>query len=418
MSDPRVSVIVPIYNADPYLDECLDSIEKQTEQSLEIICVNDKSTDRTAEILEQRSHADNRYQILQGQGLGAGAARNLGIGASRGTYLICLDADDFFDAEFIKDAADKLDATDADILITQSYTYENDTHEEYVTDWTFVAGNIPDKDVFNYRDMQESIFNTFSNVPWNKMYKRSFVVENQMWYQQVKRTDDLLFTCLALVKAKSITTIKRPYPHYRISLTTNSTSTNEVDPLAFFEAFQSLKEELEKLGLFENVRASFVNHAIDGYYANLTSQKTLATFAKVFDSAERYFNELELGSLKTSEYLNTSQLAYIKNAIAMSLDEFIFTQLQEVTAQRDLSWKTNRTNERERWKYYDAYTLLVPQIPILEEKLHDETEARKDVEEKLQRAEDEIETILNSKAYRFGTSIATPYRKVVDALRH
>ena len=55
MSDPRVSVIVPIYNADPYLDECLDSIENQTEQSLEIICVNDKSTDRTAEILESRN---------------------------------------------------------------------------------------------------------------------------------------------------------------------------------------------------------------------------------------------------------------------------------------------------------------------------------------------------------------------------
>ena len=201
-------------------------------------------------------------------------------------------------------------------------------------------------------------------------------------------------------------------------MTTNSTSTNEVDPLAFFEAFRSLKEELEKLGLFENVKTSYVNHAIDGYYANLTSQKTLATFVKVFESAERYFTELELGSLKTAEYLNASQLAYINNAIAMSLDEFIFTQLQEVTAQRDISWKTNRTNERERWKYYDAYTLLAPQIPILEEKLHNETEARKDVEGKLQRAEDEIETILNSKAYRFGTSIATPYRKVVDALHH
>ena len=254
MSDPRVSVIVPIYNADPYLDECLDSIENQTEQSLEIICVNDKSTDRTAEILERRSQSDTRYQVFQGEGLGAGAARNLGIGASRGTYLICLDADDFFDETFIKDAADKLDATGADVLITQSYTYENDTHEEYLTDWTFVTGNLPDKDVFNYRDMQDSIFNTFSNVPWNKMYKRSFIVENHLWYQQVKRTDDLLFTCLALVKARSITTIKRPYPHYRISLTTNSTRPTKSIRLRSLKHFDRLKKSWKSSASLKTLR--------------------------------------------------------------------------------------------------------------------------------------------------------------------
>lgn len=418
MSHPRVSIVVPIYNAEPYLDECLDSIEKQTENSVEIICVNDKSTDGTMEILERRSNADSRYRIIQAEGRGAGVARNLGIEAATGTYLVCLDADDFFDPTFLEDTANKLDETDADIVITQSYTYENDTHEEYVTDWTFVTENVPDKEVFSYQDIEGTIFNTFSNVPWNKVYKRDFIIKNNLKYQDVRRTDDLLFTCVALVKAGSITTIRKPYTHYRISLTTNSTSTNEVDPLAFFEAFNALKEELVRNDLYEALKVSFVNHATDGYFANLTSQKTISGFTEVFEFAKQYYTTMDIGTLSASDYTNPSQLAYIQNAMDMSLSEFIFSQLLSVTAQRNDAWKTNRINERQKWEYRGAYNLASAQIISLENRLLDEKEKLGRAQNSLKDAECEIRSIKESKAYRLGDAIAKPYRKIVNAIRN
>lgn len=91
----KVSVIIPVYNVEKYLEECLDSIINQTLKEIEIICIDDGSTDSSLNVLENYKKKDKRIIVLQQQNLGAGAARNKGLDLARGKYLSFLDADDF-----------------------------------------------------------------------------------------------------------------------------------------------------------------------------------------------------------------------------------------------------------------------------------------------------------------------------------
>ncbi len=94
MQNIKISVIIPVYNAEKYLRECLDSIVKQTLQEIEIICIDDGSTDNSLAVLREYERKDERLKIIEQANSGAGVARNAGMKAARGEYLAFMDADD------------------------------------------------------------------------------------------------------------------------------------------------------------------------------------------------------------------------------------------------------------------------------------------------------------------------------------
>ena len=98
----KVSVIIPVYNSEAYLKECLDSVVHQTLQDIEIICVDDGSTDASMDILQKYAQKDERFRILEQQHLGGGAARNLGLKEAEGEYLSFLDSDDYFELDMLQ----------------------------------------------------------------------------------------------------------------------------------------------------------------------------------------------------------------------------------------------------------------------------------------------------------------------------
>lgn len=102
MSNPIVSVIVPVHNAEKYLEQCFESILGQTLGDIEVICVNNRPTDGSAVILDGFAEKDPRLSVLQSPGLGAGGARNIGLRAAKGKYLSFLDADDFFEPDMLE----------------------------------------------------------------------------------------------------------------------------------------------------------------------------------------------------------------------------------------------------------------------------------------------------------------------------
>ena len=93
----KVSVIIPVYNVEPYLKQCMDSVVGQTLKDIEIICVDDGSTDGSLDILKEYATEDSRIQIIEQKNAGAGAARNNGMRHATGKYLSFLDSDDFFE---------------------------------------------------------------------------------------------------------------------------------------------------------------------------------------------------------------------------------------------------------------------------------------------------------------------------------
>ncbi|MCC8015955.1 MAG: glycosyltransferase, partial [Clostridiales bacterium] len=123
MKNIKVSVIIPVYNSEKYLKQCLESVINQTLKEIEIICVDDGSTDNSLKILTALSEKDGRISVLRQQNLFAGAARNNGIKHAKGKYLVFWDSDDFFEAGALSALYKKCEKENADICLCGAYTY-------------------------------------------------------------------------------------------------------------------------------------------------------------------------------------------------------------------------------------------------------------------------------------------------------
>ena len=117
MPHPKVSVIIPVYNTEPYLRECLDSVINQTLRDIEIICVDDGSTDGSLAILREYQEKDSRVSVYMQPNLNAGAARNHGLRYAKGEYLSFLDSDDFFERNMLETAYEYAKRQNAEICI-------------------------------------------------------------------------------------------------------------------------------------------------------------------------------------------------------------------------------------------------------------------------------------------------------------
>lgn len=271
----KVSVIVPVYNSEKYLRECVDSIVNQTLKDIEILFVDDGSTDQSLTILEEYASRDNRIQVIKGTHRGGGAARNLGIEHAQGEYLSFFDSDDIMEAGLLQTLYEKSKLEQADVTVCSVRFWHELTGAVTEESCGLRVENLPEKEVFSYKDMTGRIFNTFHNWPWNKMFRRAFVEEHGLRFQELMRTNDMLFVNKALVLATRITTCKCFLIRYRIRLSGSCQSSNQEAPMDFYSAFKALKSFLIEQDIYEDVKQSFVNHALDGCIANLNTTEFL-----------------------------------------------------------------------------------------------------------------------------------------------
>ena len=271
-----VSVIIPVYNAAKYLPQCLDSICHQTLRNIEIICIDDGSTDDSLEILKAYAKKDSRFQLLQQKNIGAGAARNAGLSLACGEYLSFLDADDFFELDFLEKLYQQGICKNAEIVICDANAYCQDTGK---TQRLFTVSSKETRslntDVLSYRDIPDHIFNIFQNCAWNKLFRRAFIQTYELKFQEIMRTNDLLFTCTALVHAEQITTVPEALIYYRMEHGGNCQASNEKAPLDFYKALVALKEHLYDYDLYGAVAKSFLNLAFKCCIYNVLSINSL-----------------------------------------------------------------------------------------------------------------------------------------------
>jgi glycosyltransferase EpsH len=325
----KVTVIIPNYNGETYLRECLDSVLSQTLTEIEVICVDDGSTDASLAILAEYAAFDKRFKVVKGAHKGGGAARNLGIKQGKGEYLSFLDSDDYMEPTMLEQMYEKATAAHADVCVCAVRFLYQATGALRDDESGLRCRYLPEQECFSYQDMPAHIFNTFHNWPWNKMFRYAFVKEKKLEFQELLRTNDLLFTNMALIEAKCITTVSEHLIVYRIDPSgTNSQMTNGVQLFGFYEAFAALKKYLEKKGVYQQLKQSFVNHALDGCIANLNlaefgknhqvlfERLKSEVFAKldILDQADDYFHEFnkELPNLTRYRHIQKDDyLAYV-----------------------------------------------------------------------------------------------------------
>jgi len=279
---PKVSVIIPVYNAGLHLRECLDTVVGQTLADIEILCVDDGSTDDSMSILRDYADRDSRLSVLQQENAGAGAARNRGLGVACGDYLSFLDADDFFDPTMLEKAYKKCVSDDADVVVYRAHFFDTRTGRSIEANWPLKAESIPDALPFSPEDVADSLLALFSPAPWNRLFRRAFVLEAGLRFQEIKRANDLSFTMLALAYSRRITVVDEPLVYYRMGNDTSLQATNHETPLEFYGALRATREHLRSTGKFDVFERAFVNAALTHCLYNLKSLKTHESFEDLY----------------------------------------------------------------------------------------------------------------------------------------
>lgn len=270
----KVSVIIPVYNVEKYLRECLDSVVKQTLQDIEIILINDGSTDSSLSICKEYAQQDKRIKVITYiKNKGGGYARNQGLKVAKGKYLAFLDSDDFMNPQVLNKIYLKCEREKADIGICGGELYDSKTKESRIMPWALRVDLLPAKDTFHTHEIYNCIFNFSQNWNCNKIFNHEFIKKNNITFQNIRRTNDLLFTCKSLVMANLITTINEPIFTYRVNHGTSCQQTNYLYPLDFYKAFKKLKNWLIKNNYYKLVEKSFIEWALVGCVYNINSIK-------------------------------------------------------------------------------------------------------------------------------------------------
>lgn len=258
-----VSIIIPVYNVENYLRECLDSILNQTLKDIEIICVDDGSTDGSLDILREYAEKDSRIRILQQANLGAGVARNAAIDIARGEYLFFCDADDFCAPDLFAQLTRRADDTKADVVFFHRTRWSDQTRN--VAETLFIPKRVLNAaQPFAPQAFSQDIITLFGPQPWNKLVRREYINKKNIRYQPLPRMNDVLFSALVVAEAERIATLPIEGYYHRIEQAgehLQSQSGNNRTPYIAFEVYEELRRQLKDRGLFKMFSASFYRAA-------------------------------------------------------------------------------------------------------------------------------------------------------------
>ena len=248
----KVSVIIPVYNVEAYLRQCLDSVLNQTLRDIEIICVDDGSTDGSAAILAEYAAKDGRVKVLHHEHTNAGAARNAGMAVATGEYLGFVDSDDWCELTLFEKAYNKAESDDADVVLWRHREYD-DRDGKIAREVPFGAP-IGVKNPFAATALGANAFSCFNFAPWNRIVRSESVRRHRVKFQQIERSNDVCFGCLALAVALRVSVIDEVLYNYRLRTSGNLQSDNHKSPLSIVEAWKLLAVELSGRGLIEDFR--------------------------------------------------------------------------------------------------------------------------------------------------------------------
>ena len=344
---PLVSFILPVYNVEEYLPECLDSLLRQTMPHIEIICVDDGSTDNSLEILRSYAEKDSRIHVLTQKNQYAGTARNLGMTKATGEYLIFLDSDDFFADTLAEDAYFAAKLNKADVVIFGAMHFDHSKKQFREAPWLFQEKYVPLMEPFNYRNCPNRLYQITTPSPWTKMFRREFVLESGLTFQNVRNSNDLFFVYSALAMAKRIATVSKTLVYYRVGMSTNLQATKKKAPLCFYEAYKALHDKLEEVGLLDKVRQSYVNVVLSGCMHNLRTQKDPEARQLVYDALKNEaFDALELVGYDQDYYYNADFYEEMMKIVSRRYNYDYLSQLsQQFYPQALKKWYYNKTGK-------------------------------------------------------------------------
>ncbi len=265
---PKVSVIIPVYNSGEYLSKCLESILNQTLSDIEIICVDDGSTDDSLKILHMYQGLDKRIKIVHQENKFAGVARNTGMAMAKGRYYVFLDSDDFFEPDLLELEYNRCESLDADICLCGADKYDMKNAKFVSTPWLLNTEMIL-SEITNSQKDPNNIFRITTACPWTKMFRADFIKKNKLEFQALPRANDLYFVLCSIFLAKKIVYVDKTLVHYRVGNTLSLQNNNNKSPFAFIEALEKTMLRLNIKECTSEHQRAFANIAMEHIAYNL-----------------------------------------------------------------------------------------------------------------------------------------------------
>ncbi len=379
--EPRISVLIPIYNASDFLEKSIGSLLNQTFKDFELVCVNDGSKDNSLEILEKFAQKDSRVKVISKENGGCGSARNRALDEANGKYVYFFDPDDEISENTFELTYKSAIYNDSDMVIFKADIIDNDkiSKERTFFDLQYpLRGNNLNRFTFDYHNVKHNVlFGGFA--PWSKLYKKEFLDDYDDFKFNIGLAfDDVPFHVKSMLRAKRISFVNKFLYHYRFDNpnSVNNTSSNGFD---IFKILDIVKEFLLSENFMEEFKYEFTRFEIEHCLFYVISTKS-----------EEYYKILRERFSKIDTTLIT------KNQNEFDLVMETEDYLEFVVKYLHLQFK------QEKHSLIKGYEKDI-------KKLNNENKKLKKENDKLMNS---IKTIKNSKSFKLGTKFASPVRKL------
>jgi glycosyltransferase involved in cell wall biosynthesis len=305
---PKVSIVVPIYGVEKYLNECVDSILNQTLRDIEVILVDDGSKDRCPEMVDEYAAKDPRVVAIHQPNGGYGRAVNHGIEVARGEYIGIIESDDWIEPTMYEKLYSSAKEYDTDITKCSFYIYNSQLKpEEQNREWIFHSQNLhtaPDG-VFTLKDYPLIV--GFHASIWANLYRADFIKQQKVVETRSASYQDFPFMIEAMCRANRLSVVKEPLVHYRMEDSQDSsTKRNDARLLIMPDQCNECKRLLKQYGKHDALIEEFYFHAFlacNAFYQIIQKEYKHQFFTKYYsvfkelkkypDFQFKYFNPIQ-----------------------------------------------------------------------------------------------------------------------------
>ena len=300
-----ISVIIPVYNVEEYLRECVDSVLKQTYESFEVILVDDGSTDTSGDICDEYAGKDTRIKVIHQKNQGLSGARNAGFDSSNGKYVYFLDSDDWILPETLKELVDKAEKEEAEVVFFDANSFADSTEEFRVEQRYLRKYEYKTEEGYQVLEKLQNHKEYHSAVPL-LFLKREFLQDNDIRFESGILYEDMLYTYEVYCKAKCVAHIQKAF--YQRRYRSNSIMTsgkNQKHYVSAKKVYEKVRDVSEQIGKIKDDTAR--------KYVVRCAFNALNMYRKL-SNAERRTSKTEYTNLK-KEILGNN--AYNDNALKM-----------------------------------------------------------------------------------------------------
>ena len=301
----KISIVIPIYNAEKYLAKCLDSVVGQTLKDIEIICVNDGSTDSSLEIAEKYAYSDGRIKIINKSNSGYGNSMNMGFDIATGEYLGIVESDDYAEPDMFEKLYSEAEKHKLDIVKSGFYYYYSVPKESNISAPVLTKG-MP-HGVFCPTEKlslkkQISVFN-FKPTIWSAIYRNDFIKENHIRFNETAGASyqDLAFTFKVFALAKRVKFIPSCLLHYRQDNESSSINSKN-KTYCVCDEYAEISRFIRTIGGNENLEIIRNRMMFDTYVWNYNRLSEPLASEFIFTASEDLKKDMEIGFCKRSAY--------------------------------------------------------------------------------------------------------------------